>query len=90
LVIKKLKGRSVVGSLFYKDHAIVITGRPAGSADDPVGYVPVAVISWNRPDVRRRVMQVLKSEKLCDTPEQASAVALEQAKAWVERHRVKR
>jgi hypothetical protein len=76
--------------LFYKDHAIVITGRPAGAADDPVGYLPVAVISWNRPDVRRRVMQVLKSEKLCKTPEEATAIALEQAKTWVERHRRER
>lgn len=75
-----------MASLFYKDHAIVNTGRPAGSVEDPVGFTPVAVISWNRPDLRRRVMHILKSQKLYPTAEEASAVALEQAKAWVERH----
>ena len=79
-----------MGSLFYKDHAIVNTGRPAGSVEDPVGFTPVAVITWNRPDLLRRVMYVLKSQKLYPTPEEASAVALEQAKVWVERHRLER
>jgi hypothetical protein len=79
-----------MGSLFYKDHSIVVTGKPEGSVDDPVGYVPVAVISWDRPDVRRRVMQIIRSEKLCKSPEEASSVALEQAKLWVERHTLKR
>jgi hypothetical protein len=79
-----------VGWLFYKDYAIVNTARPAGSADDPVGYIPVAVVSWDRPDVSRRIMQVIKSEKLCNTLEEASAVALEQAKVWIERHKLER
>ena len=46
----------------------------------------MAVITWNRPDLRRRVMQIVKSEKLYETAEEASAVALEQAKAWIEHH----
>jgi len=75
-----------MGSMFYKNHTIVNTGRPAGSAEDPVGYLPMAVITWNRPDLRRRVMQIVKSEKLHETAEEASAVALEQAKAWIEHH----
>lgn len=79
-----------MGSLFYKDHTIVNTGRPAGSVEDPVGYLPVAVISWNRPDLRRRVMHILKADKLYETVEEASAVALEQAKAWVEHHELER
>jgi hypothetical protein len=72
--------------LFYKDYAIINAAKRAGSADDPVGYAPMAVISWDRPDLRRRVMQILKSEKVYSTVEEASAVALEHAKAWVERH----
>ena len=79
-----------MGSLFYKDHTIVSSGRPAGSADDPVGYLPVAVISWSRPDSNRRVLHLLKSEKLYPTANEASAVALEQAKAWVEHHMLER
>ena len=79
-----------MGSLFYKDHAIVTTARPAGSVGDPVGYLPVAVISWNKPDLQRRVTQILKSEKFCETPEEATAVALEQAKAWIEHHKIVR
>jgi hypothetical protein len=75
-----------MGSFFYKDHAIVNRGWPAGSAEDPVGFMPLAVISWNTPDLRRRVMQVLKSQKLYRSAEEASVVALEQAKAWVECH----
>ena len=79
-----------MGRTFYKDHAIVTTGRPAGSVEDPIGYLPVAVVSWNTPDLRRRVMQVLKSEKLYPTSDEAGAVALEKAKAWVERHALER
>jgi hypothetical protein len=75
-----------MGSFLYKDHAIINTGRPAGSVEDPVGFMPLAVISWNTPDLRRRVMQILKSQKIYRSAEEASAVALEQAKAWVERH----
>jgi hypothetical protein len=89
-LLKILKPEIVVERLLYKDHAIVNTARPAGSPDDPAGYIPVAVVTWDRPDVRRRVMQVIQSEKLCKTPEEASILALEQAKAWVERHKFER
>jgi hypothetical protein len=77
-------------SFFYKDHTIVITGKPAGSADDPVGFIPLAVISWNKPDFQRRVMHAIKLQQLYSTPEEASAAALEEAKAWVEFHRLER
>jgi hypothetical protein len=86
-IAKNLKAVGVfMVCLFYKDHAIVTSGRPAGSVEEPVGYLPVAVISWSKPDLQRQVMHTLKSQKVYDTPEEASATALEQAKAWVHHH----
>jgi hypothetical protein len=35
-------------------------------------------------------MHILKADKLYETVEEASAVALEQAKAWVEHHELER
>jgi hypothetical protein len=55
-----------------------------------VGYLPLAVISWRRPDGSCRVLHFPKSQRLYPTPEEASAVALEQAKAWVEHHMLER
>jgi hypothetical protein len=75
-----------MGNVLYKDHAIVASGKPAGAPDDAIGFTPVAVITWDKPDEQRRVMYILKSKDVYMSVEEASVKALEQAKQWVERH----
>jgi hypothetical protein len=86
LTNKRKRSGVFMVSLFYKDHTIVNTGRPAGSVEDPVGFLPIAVISWDIPDQSRRGMHILKSRGLYRTAGEASAAALEEAKLLVDRH----
>jgi hypothetical protein len=72
--------------VIYKDHTIIASGKPDGAADDPAGFVPVAVIAWSRPDRQRRVMHILKSTTLYARAEEAQVAALKNAKAWVDFH----
>ncbi len=81
---------TMLGGRSTKIMQSLILADPPAPVEDPIGYLPVAVVSWNTPDLRRRVMQVLKSEKLYPTSDEAGAVALEKAKAWVERHALER
>ena len=76
-----------MGQVLYKNHLIVNTGRPSGTGGDPAGFIPVAAISWKTPDSKRN-MYLIKLRKLYPTVEDASAAALQEAKAWVDSHRL--
>ncbi|HEX2225755.1 MAG TPA: hypothetical protein VHM64_01350 [Candidatus Binatia bacterium] len=69
----------------YKEYTIVNTGRPSGSAEDPVGFIPVAVITWQATPYKRAV-HFVKFSELRATAEEARATAAEAAKAWVDNH----
>ena len=56
------------------------------SGQNAAAYLPTAVISWNMPDRLRSVMYCLRLQKLYRSLEDARAAALEEAKAWVDRH----
>ena len=77
-----------MSKVFYKDHTIVNSGRPVGSVENPAGFSPLALISWNLPDKQRRVMHRLQFGTPYATAEQAAAAALKKAKAWVDSHSV--
>lgn len=74
--------------VFYKNHTIINTGLPEGSVQDPIGFVPLALISWNRPDRQRRVMQRLQFGTLYSSTEDAAKAALKKAKAWIDHHHI--
>jgi hypothetical protein len=77
-----------MGRVLYKDHTIVNTGRRTGSGKSSAGFIPVAVITWKVPDNQRRIMYLLKLRKLYSTVDGASTAALQEAKLWVDRHRI--
>jgi hypothetical protein len=74
-----------MGQFHYKEYTIVYTGRPSGSAEDPAGFIPVAVITWQA-TATRRATHFVKLSELRATAEEARAAAAEAAKAWVDRH----
>lgn len=78
--------QTVAAQVLYKGHTIITTARESASIEDSTSYNPTAVISWNRPDRLRRVMFCLISDKLYRSSDDARAAALEEAKAWVDRH----
>jgi hypothetical protein len=66
----------------YKRHMIVAGGSKSTTADN---YIPVAYIGWDIPAGERNSYALVASERFA-TFEEASAFALEAAKAWVNRH----
>jgi hypothetical protein len=73
-----------MGRILYKDHTIVNSGRPFSHRE--AGYIAVAAISWQTRDGIGDV-HLLSLMELYPTEEEASAAALEEAKAWIDRHR---
>ena len=79
---------TAVQSGLYFQHSEHVGGTGDGRAvrlKIQLDTLPMAVVSWKHAGPRRRVMQVVKSERLYRTSEEAGAVALEKAKAWIER-----
>jgi hypothetical protein len=74
--------------VLYKDHTIVNGARRPGFGDTSEGFIPVAVITWQMPDSRRRIMQLVKMRKVYSSADEASIVALEEAKRWIDTHPV--
>lgn len=79
--------QTVAGQVLYKDHTIVTTPRRGSAPDgDNEAFVPRAVVSWKIPDRERRIMQCVTLQKLYRSIEDARTAALQEAKAWVDRH----
>jgi hypothetical protein len=76
--------QTVQGQIVYKDHTIVSVVRTATGSS--AGFNATAMVSWKMPDRDRRVMQVLTFSTVHATSENAHSTALDQAKAWVDRH----
>jgi hypothetical protein len=74
-----------MGRTLYKDHIIVNSGRPFSRREASGGFVAVASISWQTRDGAGDV-HLLSLNKLYATEAEASAAALEEARAWVDRH----
>ena len=68
----------------YKNHTIVNTGRPF-SRYVSRGFVATAAISWETREGSRDV-HLFSLTALYPTEEDASTAALEEAKAWIDRH----
>ena len=70
-----------MGTLFYKNYAIT----PGALRDETTGkYAPTVHIAWRGADGKRDMNSFTLSQR-CSTFHDASAVALEQAKAWADR-----
>jgi hypothetical protein len=67
----------------YKDHTIVNSGQPFSRWDG--GFIAVAAISWQTTEGLGHVY-LLSLSKLYSTEEEARIAALEEAKAWIDRH----
>jgi hypothetical protein len=70
-----------MGTLLYKDHAIIA----AGKRDSITGkYKPTVHIAWQTPDGRRETHSFSLPNR-CATFDEASSAAVEAAKTWVDR-----
>jgi hypothetical protein len=70
-----------MGTLFYRDYALT----PGAIRDETTGkYAPTVHIAWRRIDGKRDSRSFTLTER-CETFNEASAVASEQAKAWGDR-----
>jgi hypothetical protein len=70
--------------IVYKNHTIVNTGRPF-SRYVSRGFVASAAISWETREGSGDV-HLFSLTALYPTEEEASTAALEDAKAWIDRH----
>ena len=68
--------------LTYKGHTIVAGAAPSHTAPN---FIPVAYISWKLPGDQSSSYAMVPDERYL-TFEEASAAALSEAKAWVDRH----
>jgi hypothetical protein len=68
--------------LYYKHHIIVAGASRSQTADN---FVPVAYIAWELTVGERGRHAMISSERF-PTFEDASSAAVEDAKAWVDRH----
>jgi hypothetical protein len=70
-------------TVVYKDHTIACH---IALSPDEKHFFPRAAISWKRQG--RLLVYFLRSDKKCSNGEDANAVALEEAKLWVDRHQL--
>jgi hypothetical protein len=70
-------------AVVYKDHTIACH---VVLSPDQKHFVPRAAISWKIEG--RLLVYFLRSNKECSNGEDANAVALEEAKLWVDRHQL--
>ena len=70
-----------MSTLFYKDYAIT----PGALLDESTGkYAPTVHLAWREADGKRDSRSFTLADR-CSTFNEASAKALEQAKAWADR-----
>ena len=70
-------------TVVYKDHSVACH---VSLSRDQKNFVPMAAISWKSQG--RLLVYFLRSNKECPNGEDANAVALEEAKLWVDRHQL--
>jgi hypothetical protein len=68
--------------LFYKNHTIIAAGKRDQRSGE---YRPVVEITWVALDGKRKTHSIALYQT-CDTPEEASARAINSAKGWIDRH----
>jgi hypothetical protein len=68
--------------LIYKNHTVIAGAAPSHTSST---FIPVVYIAWEIKPNERQSHSIV-SDARYSTFEQASAAALDEAKAWVDRH----
>jgi hypothetical protein len=71
--------------MIYKEHTIVYSSRLGGDVENPAGFLPIAAVVWTDLNWGVRRVENLKLRGVYHSDEEARAMALSEARLWVDK-----